>query len=186
MVSIKKNITIQIIFFITFLIQQAALAEGCVEGDCENGKGKYTFDNESYYVGDFQDGYFHGYGKYIWPSGAFYEGEFKKDMFHGQGRMTFADGNYEEGYYEDDKLVSTDNATVNSYTEASAETYWEGALNCYRYTDNPIKESQRPYIDQLTLEIGYYQSDPYTWEDSIIMLSTMIVDSLGCSRDVFR
>tara|TARA_B100000575_G_C22980010_1_gene565532 strand:+ start:299 stop:760 length:462 start_codon:yes stop_codon:yes gene_type:complete len=152
-----------------------AFAE-CVEGDCVNGKGKYNSSGHIY-IGDFKDGAFHGYGQYIWTDdGTFYEGEFIKNMFHGQGRITFPDGSYEEGYYEDDELVST----------ASAKTYWEGALNCYRYTDNPIKESQRPYIDQLTLEIGYYESDPYSWEDSIIMLSTMIVDNLGCSRDVFR
>ena len=180
MINIKKNIAF-LVFFIIFIFQTLSFAE-CIEGDCENGTGKFVYDNDSYYLGEWKDGYMHGYGKYVWPSGTFYEGELKKNFFHGQGRKTYADGTYEEGYFENDKLVDQ-----NSYKEKTAKTYWEGALNCYRYTDNPIKESQRPYIDQLTLLVQSYQNyeDPYL-ESDIIMLSEMIVDNLSCTRDVFR
>ena len=66
MISIRKNITIKIIFFVTFFIQHMAFAE-CVEGDCTSGIGKLTFNNGSYYIGGFEDSIMHGYGRYICP-----------------------------------------------------------------------------------------------------------------------
>jgi len=65
--------------------------------------------------------------------------------------------------------------------------YWEGAINCYRFTKNPNKENLRPYIDQLTLRVESYKryanNDDETW---IIQYSNTIVERLGCPKDLFK
>ena len=37
-------------------------------GDCENGKGTYTFKSGDKYVGEHKDGMMHGQGTYTWDS----------------------------------------------------------------------------------------------------------------------
>ena len=59
-----------------------AIAEECVQGNCKNGQGTYT-----------------------WSDGQKYVGEFKDDKREGQGTFTFANGKIKEGIWENDKLV---------------------------------------------------------------------------------
>lgn len=53
--------------------------DGCVAGDCSNGKGK---------------------GKYTFANGDVYEGDFMGDQMHGEGKVTFAHGPLLEGFFE--------------------------------------------------------------------------------------
>ena len=65
--------------------------------------------------------------------------------------------------------------------------YWEGALNCYRYTDNPIKPSYRGWVNQLTLLVENYKGYKNKQDEiEIIHVSKMIVENLGCSKDLFK
>ena len=41
----------------------------CIEGDCDNGYGTYTFASGNKYVGEFKDGKEHGQGTYTFASG---------------------------------------------------------------------------------------------------------------------
>ncbi|MDA9206904.1 hypothetical protein N9O41_01060, partial [Crocinitomicaceae bacterium] len=54
----------------------------CVEGDCENGKGKMEFRKGSY-IGEWKDGMQNGQGTYTWVKGRYkgdkYVGEYKDD-----------------------------------------------------------------------------------------------------------
>lgn len=38
---------------------------GCLDGNCENGKGTKTWESGNKYVGEFKDGKMHGQGTYI-------------------------------------------------------------------------------------------------------------------------
>ena len=49
----------------------------CIEGDCNNGYGTFTWTDGAKYVGEFKDGLQHGQGTYITTDGAKYVGEFK-------------------------------------------------------------------------------------------------------------
>jgi hypothetical protein len=60
----------------------------CVEGDCDNGQGTYTWPDGRKYVGEYKNGKFHGQGTYTWPSRQKYVGEFKDGKYHGQGTYT--------------------------------------------------------------------------------------------------
>ena len=54
----------------------------CIEGDCNN-----------------------GYGTFTWTDGAKYVGEFKDGLQHGQGTFTYSDGSVVKGIWENSKLV---------------------------------------------------------------------------------
>ena len=103
-----------------------SLSAQCLDGDCQNGRGTYQFDNGNKYFGDFQKAimqgkgtlYFangnryngdwvgglrQGTGVYQFQSGNVYTGAFKKSKFFGQGTMTFSSGNKYVGTWENDQ-----------------------------------------------------------------------------------
>lgn len=79
-------------------------SKGCVQGDCQNGFGKYVFNDGAKYTGPFRNGFPEGKGTVIYPNGERYEGFMSKGAFEGTGtyfmpngtRMT---GNWNKGTY---------------------------------------------------------------------------------------
>ena len=65
----------------------------CIEGDCNNGYGTYTWTSGNKYVGEWKDGKQHGQGTVTWASGEKYVGEYKDGKQHGQGTETSENGN---------------------------------------------------------------------------------------------
>lgn len=57
-----------------------------------DGKGEYFGLNDSYYKGEYVEGYKEGYGTYNDGDGNIYVGFFKKDQYHGQGQLKYANG----------------------------------------------------------------------------------------------
>ena len=51
--------------------------------------GSFTYEDGSYYVGEFKNDQRHGQGTYIYASGSRYEGEFKNNKPNGQGAYYF-------------------------------------------------------------------------------------------------
>ena len=80
-----------------------AIAEECVQGNCKNGQGTYTWSDGQKYVGEFKDDKFNGQGTLTFANGNKYVGEFKDDEREGQGTFTFANGNKYVGEFKDDK-----------------------------------------------------------------------------------
>ena len=94
-----------LLFLILIIIPLDSLKVSvCLEGDCENGKGTYTWTDGDEYIGEWKDGVPHGQGTHTWPSGNKYIGQWKDGKKHGQGTFTWTSGNKYVGAFRDDKL----------------------------------------------------------------------------------
>jgi hypothetical protein len=110
---------------------------GCTTGDCENGKGRFLFQNADKYIGQFKNGkpdgsgvyYFkngdiykgqfkngkrNGYGNFKWNSGESYIGEYLDDERHGEGTYYNVDGTIQEGTWEMGQFVKPKSEPVDT------------------------------------------------------------------------
>jgi hypothetical protein len=92
--------------FLGLMVCNVGFAE-CIEGDCINGHGTFTYASGDEYVGEWKDGIWHGQGTFAWASGEFagdkYVGGYKDGKYHGLGTYTHADETKYVGEYKDDK-----------------------------------------------------------------------------------
>ena len=77
----------------------------CIEGDCINGYGTYSWADGDKYTGEWKNFKYHGQGTYTWENGDKYSGEHKDGLEHGQGTYTFSDGRISKGIWKKGKLV---------------------------------------------------------------------------------
>ena len=75
----------------------------CVSGDCQNGWGKYEYDN-GYYDGFWQNGKKHGYGLYNWNDSGKYIGSWENDTMSGYGVYIAENNDNIIGQYRDGEL----------------------------------------------------------------------------------
>lgn len=83
------------IVFVIFLLSVSsaawAMADECLEGDCDNGTGTGYTDDNKIYEGEWQDGMPHGRGKLYVGKGKVVEGVWengtliKEEKAHGEG-----------------------------------------------------------------------------------------------------
>lgn len=76
---------------------------GCVRGDCQNGFGKYQYDN-GYYDGFWSSGNKSGYGLYSWDNGGTYVGNWTADQMTGYGVYTADNDDLIKGIFENGQL----------------------------------------------------------------------------------
>lgn len=89
------------IFFL-FVYASFALG-GCIKGDCGNGRGTYTYSDNSQYIGQWQYSKRNGLGTLTRPSGSIYAGYWKDDQFNGQGTYSYPDGSEYIGQWQNSK-----------------------------------------------------------------------------------
>ena len=63
--------------FLVLMFCNVGIAQ-CIEGDCKNGYGTFTFPDGRKYVGESKDNKKHEQGTFTWASGAEYVEEWKK------------------------------------------------------------------------------------------------------------
>jgi hypothetical protein len=76
---------------------------GCSQGDCENGKGLYYYENGDKYGGEFKEGKPNGRGVYYFKNGNTYRGNYKDGKREGYGTFTWANGDIYIGEYKNDQ-----------------------------------------------------------------------------------
>ena len=89
-----------------FAQQPPKASNGCVSGNCVNGKGKYVYANGDIYEGDFVNGKREGQGTYTNKYGNYYTGEWKNDKQNGYGKeYVKATNAVREGTWKDGVFV---------------------------------------------------------------------------------
>ncbi len=73
---------------------------GCIQGDCENGKGTYVYkEGAAKYVGQFKNNLPHGFGVCTYANNDRYRGEWIEGAFGGKGTLSLRDGTEVTGYW---------------------------------------------------------------------------------------
>jgi hypothetical protein len=80
------------IMVLSMLLSVNAKAEGCIEGDCDNGTGTYIFSDGGKYSGQWKNLRQHGKGTATMASGSTYEGDWNNGAISGKGIYTWAPG----------------------------------------------------------------------------------------------
>ena len=95
----------------------------CVQGNCYNGKGTYTWAVGQWkgdkYIGEFKNSKRHGQGTYTQSNGNIYVGQFKDGNRNGQGTYYWADGRVWKGNWKDNECPKCKVYAANSYSGSS-------------------------------------------------------------------
>ncbi len=84
---------------------EAEIQSGCIEGDCENGRGIFAYPDGSKYEGSFARGKPNGQGTFYDVSGERYVGTFKNGYRHGKGTLFLPDGRRKSGRWKEGEYV---------------------------------------------------------------------------------
>jgi hypothetical protein len=104
--------------------------EGCLSGNCQNGRGTYLFAGGNKYVGDFENRLPNGTGKITYANGDVYEGEIEQGLLHGKGVMISANGNKVQGIWSRGIFIKTavPEAGSNIVFQNTAYSFYEGEV----------------------------------------------------------
>lgn len=95
--------------------------EGCISGDCENGKGTYVYrDAAAKYVGKFANGVASGRGICYYANGERYEGKWAEGSFNGIGTLYLLDGTKVEGNWKEGTYMGKNTADI-AFAEPTKE-----------------------------------------------------------------
>lgn len=115
----------------------------CNNNFCKTGKGSYTYEDGSKYIGEFKDGEPMGYGVCTYSNGDRYEGFWKNDSPNGKGLLIDRNGKrlmaiWENGttqkIIDEDVIVSSDNLKVEFSPEVKI---WATIVGVSKYTYMP-------------------------------------------------
>ena len=87
--------------------QSPEIQTGCIEGDCENGKGTMLYADKSKYEGNFKNGKINGYGTFFYADGSKYVGEWKNGYYNGEGTKYNNSTGVRKGLWQNGEYLGT-------------------------------------------------------------------------------
>lgn len=173
-------------FLSVFMISMTlALNAQCIEGDCENGFGKFECECGYVFEGEFRNG--EKFKGTLTKEELVYTGEFKNDIAEGFGVMRYIDGSWYEGTF-----VGNVPHGYGTYSFGGGQVYtgeiFEGAfqglgVQTSKDSDGRIKE----------IRIGYFEDDQLNGVGCAVMYGGEIYfgeftkgDYLGFGTYIFR
>ncbi len=138
--------------------------EGCISGDCAEGKGVYVFKNrEARYEGTFFNNLPHGRGTCKYANGDIYKGEWVAGKFSGFGSLVRFGGTEIKGYWKDGNyLGKVDQEKLVHRFEKAIDNGFKPSL----HSDLPAPE---PKVWALITGVAAYRHMPalrYTDDDA--------------------
>ena len=99
LIQTVPEFVIRKIVLLASLALLCSVSWGSCVGNCLNGKGTYTFPDESMYIGQWMYGKFNGQGTFIWPGKGKYIGKWRDGESRGEGIIIFSDGRRYTGQF---------------------------------------------------------------------------------------
>lgn len=116
----------------------------CNNTFCNNGQGKYTYRDNSQWIGNFNNGIPEGQGTCFYSSGDKYVGNWKNHAPHGEGIMYYAGGRIMAAVWDYGKPVGELNGNENIVDEFikvdqdDEVKVWAVVVGIGRYTSMPV------------------------------------------------
>lgn len=119
----------------------AVNSQGCVQGDCQNGFGRYIFNDGAKYTGPFRNGLPHGRGTVIYANGERYEGFFAKGSFDGQGTYFIPNGTRMTGNWHNGTFlggIPSSNPSAPAASDKPQLKVWALIIGISSYNHMPV------------------------------------------------
>lgn len=130
-----------------FVADQAVAAApktGCVQGDCQDGRGTFIKkEDNSKYVGSFRNGAPEGEGIMYFANGEQYSGQWEAGLFQGMGTLKMMDGTEVKGYWSagsyvgEKKPEETQEESIASTRKLQGFKVWAVVVGVSSYNHMP-------------------------------------------------
>lgn len=159
------------------------LSSQCLTGDCQNGFGKFKFQNGALYEGEMAYGKLNGKGKLHYANGDVYEGQWQMNQREGLGAIKTHDGFTYDGSFVNNQLQGE--VKVHDPKGGVYVGQWEAgkAIGTGQYTDSNGRKETGKWVEKS------FQSETHSTQPVIkeyIADCNLIPCSSGKGKMVFQ